>query len=75
VLGLELKPVLTVVGPAPGALHVFTGRDARRRADDGHQLTLAADLDSQHAEAALWAVKGDALDRALQMFGCGGFRM
>ncbi len=35
-LGLELKPVLAVVGPGAGALDVLTGRDAGRRADDGH---------------------------------------
>ena len=74
VLGLELKPVLAVVGPCAGALDVFAGRDGGGRADDGHQLALAPHLDPQHAEAALGAVEGDALHRPLQVFGCGSLR-
>jgi hypothetical protein len=66
---LELKAVLAVVRPGAGAFDVFPRRDAGRRADDGHQLALAPDLDPQHAEAALGAVEGDALNGPLQVLG------
>ena len=49
-----------------------TGTDGRGVADDGYQITLAARLHPQDAEAAVLVVKGDALDETGEVltFGC-----
>ncbi len=61
---LELLAVFLVDDPPALGLQPLAGPDLRQRADDRHQLTVAAGLDAQHAEAGFVVVERHALDEA-----------
>ena len=46
----------------------FAGGDGRGVTDDGHQITVAARLRPENAEAVLGVVEGDPLDEACENF-------
>ena len=62
-LRLELHAIGFVVKPVPVALYKLTGRNGGGGAGNGHQIFVPLDLNAQHAEAALFAVKSDTLHR------------
>ena len=55
--------MVPVIVPRAAGLDELPRLEGGRRADHGHQLAVAADLDPQDAEAGLGAVEGDALDQ------------
>lgn len=63
----ELQAVRAIGDPPALAFDVLTGSDVRRRTDHRDEVALAPHLDSQHAEAGLLAVEGDALDRPAEV--------
>ena len=69
--GPELQPVLAIVGPRAGGLDELAGRDQGGVADDRHEITLAARLEAQDAEAVVRIVEGDALDEPGEVLGAG----
>jgi hypothetical protein len=46
----------------------LAGGDGRGVTDDGHQITVAARLRPENAEAVLGVVEGDPLDEACENF-------
>jgi hypothetical protein len=72
-IGTKLHPVRPIVDPSAARLHELARANGRSVADDGDQIALAARLDTQHAEAAVLVVEGDALDEAGEVLavGCG----
>ena len=60
----ELQAVSPVVGPFPRGGDPFAGRDHRGVAHRGDEITLAAGLDAQHAEAVFRVVERYPLDEA-----------
>jgi hypothetical protein len=52
----------SLVDPGAGGLDERAGADRGGSAHDGGQLTLAAELDPEHAEAVLGVGVGDPLD-------------
>ena len=62
--GLELEPVGPVVHPSAAGLDELAGADRGGSTEHGDQIALAADLDPQHAEAAVRVVEGHPLDQA-----------
>ena len=70
--GLELQPVRAVVDPDARGLDELAGADRGGGADHGHQVTLAARLDPQHAKAVLGVVVGHPLDQATECLALSG---
>ena len=66
---LELEPVGPVVDPRAGGVDELAGADRGGGTEHGDQIALAADLDPQHAEAAVRVVEGHPLDQACQVLG------
>lgn len=56
--------MLAVLLPMAARLDVLASMDFGDAAEHGDEIALAAHLHPQHAEAALRAVEGDALDQA-----------
>jgi hypothetical protein len=56
--GLERQAAGAVVHPGPAGLDELADADRRRGTDHGDEVTLAAHLDPQHAEAGLGTVEG-----------------
>src|SRR5438874_5893817 len=54
--------------PPAGALDILPWGDGGGGPNDGDQITVAAHLDAEHAEAGLLAVEGDALHAAREVF-------
>jgi hypothetical protein len=76
----ELLAVCPIVDPFARRRDPLTGRNCCRMADNRHDITVAARFGTQHAEAALCIVVGDAFDQACQHFmvgdsGCGFMSM
>jgi len=67
-----LDAVRAVVDPKAARLDEFASRDHRSMPDDGDQIALSAGFDTQHAEAVLGIVKGDAIDQTGQDLGWSG---
>ena len=65
----ELLAVGAVVHPGTAHLDELAGADHRRVADHGDQVSLAARLDSQHAEPVLRVVERHPLHESCQRFG------
>ena len=57
-----------VVDPFARGGNPLAGRNGRGMTDDGHDITMAARLGPQNAEAVLGIVISDALDQAGQHF-------
>ena len=67
--GLELEPVGPVVHPRAGGVDELAGGDRGGSTEHGDQIALAADLDPQHAEAAVRVMERHPLDQASQVLG------
>ena len=70
-IAAELHAVHPIVDPPAACLDELAGTDRRSVADDGDQVALAARLHPQHAEPAVFIVKGDALDEAGEVLAFG----
>ena len=57
----ELQPVLTIVLPAALTFDILACSDNGGGPHHGHQITLATNLDPQHAKSTLLTVESDAL--------------
>jgi hypothetical protein len=57
-----------VVAPFARCRDPLTGRNGCGMADHCHDITMAARLGAQNAEAILGVMKGDAFDQAGQRF-------
>src|SRR5437667_3712207 len=67
----ELEPMSPIVRPVPAGRDPIARSDARRMADDRHQVPVPAGLHAQHAEPVLLIVEGDAFDETGQDFSVG----
>jgi hypothetical protein len=67
--GLELEPVGPVVHPRASVVDELAGADRGGGTKHRDQIPLAADLDTQHAEAAVRVVERHPLDQAGQVLG------
>jgi hypothetical protein len=61
--GAELSPVIAMLLPMTTGLDVLAGVDLRGAAQHGDEVAPAPHLHPKHAEAALGAMEGDALDQ------------
>ena len=64
--GPELDAVRAVVDPGPARLDELAGGDHCGMADEGDEIALATGFDTQHAEAVVGVMEGDAVDQSRQ---------
>ena len=64
----ELQAVLSVGIPPAAGLDELPRLDRGRRAEDGHEVTMASNLDPEDTEACVRAVERDAFDQTGQGF-------
>ena len=66
--GLQLQAMDAGCDPPAMALDILPGRDREGRAYHRDERAVSTDLDAEHAEADLFAVQGDTLDAAGELF-------
>ena len=68
----KLPAMLSVVIPSAAGLDELPRLDRCRRAEDGHEVTMASNLDPEDAKAGVRAVEGDTFDQTGQGFAIRG---